>query len=580
MTLVLFYILLLDPSEWIVQTKGWALSHNISVAKQKVAMGVTKNFAGKGSADRPSSDRFEQRFKYFLAKNKRNKQFVIEASGAISVEERLHDMNNDPINDDEYFVSEIDDDSDDLTADMNAAAAIESFFTPSSFNNSCNTRRSSAESNDSGFQSSPADDDNEIKLVDDFYYEQVPPPMIDSLLAARPGNPLSTVLDGGRKSYSASTASFRSSGSNGSLDDFDNNQFTIGSLESSSSSSSEEDNISKVRSASELSQLSSSKTEYKVNVTTESSGFLNGEIVIPDSRIQSWAKEHDQCTTRTIRLKSSSETFKPSFGLVSLVEPKGISIISDIDDTIKDTQILAGARTVLSNTFFKQSRDVPGMADAYMHWYTQGASFHYVSNSPFQLMPMLDRFIKSCDFPPGSMHLRVDGKLLARLVEVPGRAKRDAILQIMKDFPQRQFVLIGDSGEIDLEIYATIAREQPDRILKIFIRDVSSKKVEGSLARRNTFTAMFTPGNKQKQQQQQGQRPPNSVNSNDVTSRRAATLGDMVSVSSVSLQSRVARAKQTCSVDIVVFQDAEVLKNDSVIRDALWKSLDEQPSSM
>ena len=199
---------------------------------------------------------------------------------------------------------------------------------------------------------------------------------------------------------------------------------------------------------------------------------------------------------------------------------------------------------------------------------------------------MLDQFLKSSAFPPGSMHLRVDGKLLARLIEVPGRAKRDAILQIIKDFPQRQFVLIGDSGEIDLEIYARIAADYPDQILKIFIRDVSSNKKKDELqqqqqlARRNTISAMtsiFTPNaSKNNNNNNNKQRPPNSTNSNDTSSRRVATLGDMASISSVSLQSRVAKAKQQCNVDIVIFQDAEKLRNDSIIRDALWNSLDEQ----
>ncbi|KAI7855678.1 hypothetical protein BDC45DRAFT_86701 [Circinella umbellata] len=474
--------------------------------------------------------------------------------------------------------------SNDMDADMIAdtnAAAIEPFFIPQQSTNS-EVRRSSAASTDSGFQSSPADDDNEKKLDDDFYYYEqplqninttTPPLLIDPLLALRPGSGLSSP---------SSNTTFTTFTSN-SNDEFysNNNQLIVDSIESSSSSSSTASSSINENTTIAATTITSI---YNTEIKTENTGFMNGEIIIPDSQVQLWAKEHDQCTTRIIRLRSQAETFKPSFGHVSLVEPKGISIISDIDDTIKDTQILAGPRTVLSNTFFKQSRDVPGMADAYAHWYTQGAAFHYVSNSPFQLMPMLDQFLKSNAFPPGSMHLRVDGKLLARLIEVPGRAKRDAILQIIKDFPHRQFVLIGDSGEIDLEIYGHIAAEYPDRILKIFIRDVSSNKKKDEvqqqqqqqLGRSNTISAMtslFTPNTSKNNNEQ---RPPNSINSNDASSRRAATLGDMASISSVSLQSRVAKVKQLCSVDIVIFQDAETLRNDSIIRDALWNSLDEQ----
>jgi hypothetical protein len=98
-------------------------------------------------------------------------------------------------------------------------------------------------------------------------------------------------------------------------------------------------------------------------------------------------------------------------------------------------------------------------------------------------MPMLDSFIQKSRFPAGSMHLRTDGSLLSRLVEVPGQAKREAILEILHDFPQRRFILVGDSGEIDLEIYTRIASEFPNQILKIFIRDVTTTAI---LARSST----------------------------------------------------------------------------------------------
>lgn len=77
-------------------------------------------------------------------------------------------------------------------------------------------------------------------------------------------------------------------------------------------------------------------------------------------------------------------------------------------------------------------------------------------------------------FPPGSFHLRPSKSLFKNLVEKQGRSKRDSIVGIMRDFPQRKFVLVGDSGEIDLEIYTRIAAEFPDQVLKIFIRDVTT----------------------------------------------------------------------------------------------------------
>lgn len=79
-------------------------------------------------------------------------------------------------------------------------------------------------------------------------------------------------------------------------------------------------------------------------------------------------------------------------------------------------------------------------------------------------------------FPPGSFHLRESTGLLSKLgaSKKPGRSKHDSICGIMRDFPQKKFILIGDSGEIDLEIYTRIATEFPGQVIKIFIRDITS----------------------------------------------------------------------------------------------------------
>jgi phosphatidate phosphatase APP1 len=46
---------------------------------------------------------------------------------------------------------------------------------------------------------------------------------------------------------------------------------------------------------------------------------------------------------------------------------------------------------------------------------------------------------------------------------------------LLKDFPDRRFVLIGDSGEKDPEIYGAMARKHPEQIARILIRDVTGQ---------------------------------------------------------------------------------------------------------
>ncbi|KAI7891712.1 uncharacterized protein EV154DRAFT_419908 [Mucor mucedo] len=57
-----------------------------------------------------------------------------------------------------------------------------------------------------------------------------------------------------------------------------------------------------------------------------------------------------------------------------------------------------------------------------------------------------------------------------------GKHKREMIPKILRDFPHRKFILVGDSGEIDPEVFGDIYKEFPDQIIKIFIHDVTSQR--------------------------------------------------------------------------------------------------------
>ncbi|ORZ20920.1 hypothetical protein BCR41DRAFT_369521 [Lobosporangium transversale] len=165
-------------------------------------------------------------------------------------------------------------------------------------------------------------------------------------------------------------------------------------------------------------------------------------------------------------------------GIANLIDPEGVSVISDIDDTIKETNIAAGAKIVLQNTFLNEMQDVPGMANVYKEWWKQGVAIHYVSNSPWQLIPSLLDFFHTHKFPPGSAHLRLHDSVLKSYFMSPGEHKRRAISEILTDFPDRKFILIGDSGEIDLEIYTELARNFQGQIFKIFIRNITTARLQ------------------------------------------------------------------------------------------------------
>ena len=161
---------------------------------------------------------------------------------------------------------------------------------------------------------------------------------------------------------------------------------------------------------------------------------------------------------------------------VHLVPPRGVSVVSDIDDTIKVSNVRQ-RRELLLNTFVRPFKPVPGMGDTYRRWATNsGTAFHYVSASPWQLAPVLGEFLTRDGFPAGTLQLRT----LRWRKELfggysPDLHKRTEIGRLLAMFPEREFVLVGDSGERDPEIYGTLAREHPGRIRAIYIRDVTGE---------------------------------------------------------------------------------------------------------
>ena len=166
---------------------------------------------------------------------------------------------------------------------------------------------------------------------------------------------------------------------------------------------------------------------------------------------------------------------------VRITEPKGISMISDIDDTIKHSAIGSGAKEIFRNAFIRDLGDLT--IDGVKEWYEQmasmGVKLHYVSNAPWQLYPVLMTFFAQAGLPPGSFHLKQYTGMLQGIFEPVAERKKGTLDKIMRDFPERRFILAGDSGEADLELYTDILLANPGRILGVFIRDVTTTKSQG-----------------------------------------------------------------------------------------------------
>lgn len=164
-------------------------------------------------------------------------------------------------------------------------------------------------------------------------------------------------------------------------------------------------------------------------------------------------------------------------GVVHLCESTGVSVVSDIDDTIKVSEARDRER-LLRRTFLEPFQEVEGMAEKYRQFAAAGARFHYVSACPWQFHQPLATFLKQKNFPKGSFHqkrFRVMDVSISKLFEDPVRYKQAVIDKLFTDFPQRKFFLIGDSGQKDPEVYGILARRYPRQIERIMIRDITQQ---------------------------------------------------------------------------------------------------------
>jgi hypothetical protein len=167
-------------------------------------------------------------------------------------------------------------------------------------------------------------------------------------------------------------------------------------------------------------------------------------------------------------------------GQVILVPRYGISVISDIDDTIKISNV-TDHRRLLDNSLLKDFQEVSGMPNLFQRLAEHDATIHYVSSSPWQLYDPLYDFIRSAGFPWATLDLkdvRFRDETLFNLFKKGTETKPAQIEPILQHHAERQFILVGDSGEQDPEVYGDIARRYPVQIHRILIRNADNSTAE------------------------------------------------------------------------------------------------------
>jgi phosphatidate phosphatase APP1 len=223
---------------------------------------------------------------------------------------------------------------------------------------------------------------------------------------------------------------------------------------------------------------------------SDAAGYFAGEFTLPRADAMQLANARQAVPFHSLPLAAGGAAFA---GEVLLVPDEGVTVITDMDDTIKDTHMLVAAERN-ANTFVRPFRAVAGMASLYRGWEAaapSGIHFHVVSAGPWQLHEPLRRFTRDAGFPDFTWDMRsLDLPGIRTLLEElqPGLQrtydfKVRKITEFMQRLPRRHVVLVGDSGEMDPEVYATIVSRFPGRVDHVFIRNVRAERQQERYAR-------------------------------------------------------------------------------------------------
>ena len=168
-------------------------------------------------------------------------------------------------------------------------------------------------------------------------------------------------------------------------------------------------------------------------------------------------------------------------GHVLVPDPRSdVGVISDIDDTIIHTGLTETAGMLRTTLLHNASTRLPfpGAAAFYraLHDGVDGVGhpIFYVSGSPWNLYDMIEHFLTIQDIPPGPLFLKDWGIDEHKFIREDTLAYKLArIDMLMETYPELDFVLIGDSGQEDPEIYAQAIEHWPQRVRAVYIRDVT-----------------------------------------------------------------------------------------------------------
>ena len=233
-----------------------------------------------------------------------------------------------------------------------------------------------------------------------------------------------------------------------------------------------------------------------VEAVTDEEGYFSFVLPSPADLVPGWREMPIEIVSLPAELAG-----RPRAGggrLRVLVPPPDarFAVASDLDDTVVETGVtrkLVMARNVLLRNahtrmpfpgvaaFYRAlaapppgSEPIPPLPPGGAPRERVGNPLFYVSASPWNLYDLIVRFLALQGLPAGPLLLRDLGLERGRLVLASSEDHKVAQLtRLLETYPSLRWILVGDSGERDPEIYAEIVRAHPGRVLAVYLREVS-----------------------------------------------------------------------------------------------------------
>jgi len=151
-----------------------------------------------------------------------------------------------------------------------------------------------------------------------------------------------------------------------------------------------------------------------------------------------------------------------------------LGLLSDIDDTVVVTRL---PRPLLAawNSFVLDERarvPVNGMAELYQQVVAEnpGTPVLYLSTGAWNVAPTLVRFLRRSGYPEGPLLLTDWGPTNTGWFRDGSAHKRGSLARLAQELPQVTWLLVGDDGQHDPDVYADFLAAAPERVAGVGIR--------------------------------------------------------------------------------------------------------------